>query len=94
MEKTQEKPKPTLERLNEILFTNVNELELLTEQINKKLYLIEPAHSGSTGEDVKKETKSTNDEGTVVNTFRTSLGRLTRVRENLEASLAHLNQIV
>lgn len=33
MENTQEKQKPTLERLNETLFANVNELELLTEQI-------------------------------------------------------------
>ena len=94
MEFTQEKQRPTLERLNEILFSNVNELELLTEQINKKLYLIEPAHSGSISESLKKESKPTGDEGTIVNTFRTSLERLTRVRENLEASLAHLNQIV
>lgn len=94
MEIIQEKQRPTLERLNEILFINVNELESLTEQINKKLCLIEPAHSVSIVESLKKEPKSTNDEGTVVNTFRTSLERLTRVRENLEASLAHLNQIV
>ena len=94
MEITQEKPKPTLERLNQTLLTSVNELELLTEQINKKLCLIEPAHSSSLAEGVKEKAKSINDEGTIVNTFKTSLERLARVRENLEVSLTHLNQIV